>query len=164
MQIAPCHATEDGVDTLYIWGITHGRFGGVSLARLPAAGVEDPAAWRYFAGLDGGVPQWDADEAAAELVVDDTVGELSVVWNPYLRRWLMAYLKEGAGVVVREGLAPWGPWGAPITLVRAADVPGLYGPYMLPRYTADGGRTIYFTLSVWEPYQVFWYRAELDRR
>ena len=28
-------------------------------------------------------------------VVDDTAGELSVVWNAYLERWLMTYLKEG---------------------------------------------------------------------
>ena len=66
------------------------------------------------------------------------------MWNPYLDRWLMTYLKEGEGVVLREGLAPWGPWGDPIDLVGASEQPGLYAPFMNDRYTADGGRTVYF--------------------
>lgn len=162
VQISPAHVTIDGADWLYAWGITHGRFGGVSLARVPFAQVEDPAAWQYFAGQkNGGKPRWAADAEDAELVVDDTVGELSVVWNEHLDRWIMTYLAEGRGVVLREGLSPWGPWGEPIELVGATEVPGLYAPYMMPRYTEDGGRTIYFTLSIWDPYNVFWYRAEL---
>jgi len=163
VQIAPYHVRENGVDTLYVWGITHGRFGGVSLAKVPAAGVEDAAAWRYYTGLDGaGNPTWSNDVTAAKLVVDDMVGELSVVWNPYLERWIMTYSKGGAAVI-REGLAPWGPWGGTITVVTKDDAPGLYAPYMLDRYTAEGGRRIYFTLSIWDPYEVFWYRADLTK-
>ncbi|WP_129785156.1 DUF4185 domain-containing protein [Promicromonospora panici] len=171
VQISPAHVTVGGRDWLYVWGVTHGRFGGVSLARVPAAQVEDPAAWQYFAGLaDGGAgsgadaaPRWAADPVDAALVLDDTVGELSVVWNDHLDRWIMTYLAEGRGIVLREGLSPWGPWGEPFELVGATEVPGPYAPYMLPRYTEDGGRTIYFALSIWDPYNVFWYRAELAR-
>ena len=164
VQISPFHVTEDGVDTLYVWGVTHGRWGGVSLAKVAAADVEDAAAWRYFAGADGdGAPRWSASPDDAELVVDDTVGELSVVWNDHLDRWLMTYLREGTGVVMREGITPWGPWSDTHVVIAADEVPGLYAPYMLPRYTEDGGRVVYFTLSIWDPYNVFWYRAELDR-
>jgi hypothetical protein len=174
VQISPAHVTIGGRDWLYVWGVTHGRFGGVSLARVPAAQVEDPGAWQYFAGSkhagkddagkdDAGKPRWSADPANAELVLDDTVGELSVVWNHHLDRWIMTYLAEGRGIVLREGLSPWGPWGEPFELVGAAEVPGPYAPYMLPRYTEHGGRTIYFTLSIWDPYNVFWYRADLVR-
>ena len=28
-------------------------------------------------------------------------------------------------------------------------------------YVADDGKTIYFGLSLWEPYNVFWYKAGL---
>ena len=164
VQISPVHVTEGGIDTLYVWGITHGRFGGVSLAKVEAAEVEDPAAWRYWTGTDAsGAPLWGTSPDDAQLVVDDTVGELSVVWNDHLDRWLMTYLSEGTGVVMREGITPWGPWAEPKTVVAASDVPGLYAPYMLPRYTEDGGRVVYFTLSVWDPYNVFWHRTELDR-
>jgi hypothetical protein len=164
VQISPLHVTEDGVDTLYVWGIPSGRFGGVSLARVPASEVESADAWRYFGGVDdAGEPIWRADAASAALVVDGTVGELSVVRNEYLDRWIMTTLEEGTGIVIREGITPWGPWGEPITLLPADEVPGPYAPYMLERYTHDGGRVIYFTLSIWDPYNVFWYRAELSK-
>ena len=95
--------------------------------------------------------------------MDDTLGELSVVWNEYLGRWLMTYLKEGTGIVMREGLAPWGPWGEPVPVLGADALPGLYAPFMAPQYVRDGGRTLYFSLSFWGPYNVFWYKAELQR-
>jgi hypothetical protein len=164
VQISPFHVQIDGEDWLYVWGITHGRFGGVSLARVKASEVEDERRWQYFAGTTAdGQPRWRNDVTAAKEVLDDTVGELSVVWNDYLGRWIMTYLAEGRGVVIRDSPTPWGPWGDEKVLVSDTDVPGLYAPYMLPRYTADGGRTIYFTLSVWDPYNVFWYRARLDK-
>jgi hypothetical protein len=164
VQVSVAHATEGGTDWLYVWGITHGRFGGVRLARVPADRVEAPSAWRYYSGTSHGRADWSVSQAKAVLVVDDTVGELSVVWSDYLQRWIMTSSRAGTGAVIREGISPQGPWGAPRTLVSEADVPGLYAPFMLPRYTSDGGRTIYFTLSIWDPYEVFWYRADLEKR
>src|SRR5690606_23706290 len=117
-----------------------------------------------FTGVnENGSPLWGGDSTQAGIVVDDTVGELSVVWNEYLDRWIMTYLKEGTGVVMREGTTPWGPWGDAIEIVSATDVPGLYAPYMSEAFTEDGGKTIYFTLSIWDPYNVFWYKAELEK-
>lgn len=162
VQVAPAHISDAGTDWLYFWGITHGRFSGVSLMKVEASKVESADAYRYFTGTDSeGEPTWGADPDAAELVLDDTVGELSVVWNAYLGRWLMTYLKEGVGAVVREGITPWGPWGEAQTLVGATEVPGPYAPFMNEKYVSDGGRTIYFGLSIWDPYNVFWYKAEL---
>ncbi len=148
---------------LYFWGVTHGRFGGVALMKVAEGDVETPGAYRYFAGKAAdGSPIWSADQGAAATIVQDTVGELSVVWNEHLSRWLMTYTNGGgAGATIREGMTPWGPWGEAITLVSSADVPGLYSPYMHPRFVTNGGRTIYFALSVWGPYNVFWYRADL---
>jgi hypothetical protein len=164
VQVAPAHVSDGGVDWIYFWGITHGRFSGVSLMKVEASKVEDPGAYRYFTGTDAaGAPEWGTDPAAAALVVDDTVGELSVVWNPYLNRWLMSYLKEGVGDVLREGITPWGPWGDPVTLVGVDEVSTSYAPFMNAHYVADGGRIIYFGLSIWDPYNVFWYRAELTK-
>ena len=148
---------------LHFWGVTHGRFGGVRLMKVPEDRVEEQDAYRYYTGTDGaGAPVWSAEEAAATTIVDDTVGELSVVWNAHLSRWLMTYTNGGGlGVTIREGVHPWGPWGEPITLLSQQDVPGLYSPYQLPKYVGNGGSTIYFTLSVWDPYNVYWYRADL---
>jgi hypothetical protein len=126
--------------------------------------VEKQGAYRYFTGLSAdGAPRWSTAISAAKTIVDGTVGELSVVWSGYLDRWLMTYTDGGSGSAsIREAAAPWGRWSDAMTLVSAADVPGgLYAPFMLPKYTANHGRTIYFTLSKWGPYNVFWYRAEL---
>ncbi|MCC3375378.1 DUF4185 domain-containing protein [Cohnella sp. REN36] len=166
IQISPYLVKDSGSKDaeLYLWGIPSGRFGGVKLMKVAEPSLERLSDYRYYAGLDDrGRPIWSADLAEAKTVVDDTAGELSVVWNPYLKRWLMTYLKEGRGVVIREGLSPWGPWGEPIDLVTSAEQPGLYGPFMNERYTTDGGRTIYFTLSLWDPYNVFWFRASLEK-
>lgn len=75
----------------------------------------------------------------------------------------MTYLKEGTGIVIREGILPWGPWGPDIVLVNKAEYPGLYAPFMNTNMTEDGGKTIYFTLSLWGPYNVFWMKATLEK-
>jgi hypothetical protein len=151
---------------LYFWGVTHGRFGGVQLMKVPERDVARQSAYRYFAGTAGdGTPKWSESSSAAKTIVKGTVGELSVVWNTYLHRWLMTYTDGGASsAAMREAASPWGAWSDATTLVSQADVPGLYAPYMLPEYTANNGRTIYFTLSKWGPYNVFWYRADLVKK
>jgi hypothetical protein len=157
---------------LYFWGVTHGRLGGVQLMKVRERDVEMHGAYRYFTGLSAdGAPRWSASMSAAKTIVHGTVGELSVVWNSYLDRWLMTYTDGGsaytdgasATAAIREAAAPWGPWSDAKTLVSAA-FPGLYAPYMLPHYTTNHGRTIYFTVSKWGPYNVFWYRADLAKK
>ncbi|WP_084557585.1 DUF4185 domain-containing protein [Hamadaea tsunoensis] len=154
-------AEHDG--DLYFWGVTHGRFGGVRLMKVAVAEVETPSAYRYFTGTGtNGEPVWSPDQDAARTIVDDTVGELSVVWNGYLSRWLMTYSNGGdGGTSLREGVTPWGPWSEARTLVSKADVPGLYAPFLSPVAAATSTSTIYFTLSVWDPYNVYWYKADL---
>jgi hypothetical protein len=150
---------------LYFWGVTHGRFGGVQLMKVAEEDVEDQSAYRYFTGTKGSTPQWDKDISKARTIVDGTVGELSVVWNAYLDRWLMTSTDGGgAGATIREGITPWGPWSEPIGLLSQEDLPGVYAPYLHPAYVENGGKTVYFTVSQWDPYQVFWYRADLVRK
>ncbi|WP_372635418.1 DUF4185 domain-containing protein [Cohnella sp.] len=163
VQVSP-YRVQDGDDPpeIYFWCIPSGRYGGVQLMKVGEEQVENPDEYRYFAGTDEkGAPIWSARMADAKTVVEDSVGELSVVWNPYLERWLMTYLNEGSGVVIREGLTPWGPWGGKIELVSPIQYPGLYAPFMNERYTAEGGKTVYFALSLWDPYNVFWFKASL---
>lgn len=162
VQVAPAHVSDGGVDYLYLWGIPAGRFGGLRLMRVPEASVEDLSAYRYFAGTDAaGAPTWSPDLGAARLVVDDQVGEPSVVWNPYLRRWLLTAQQGNGSVMVWEGTSPWRWTDQPRLLVDATEHPGLYAPFMNPAFVADGGRRIFFTLSLWGPYNVFWFSADL---
>ncbi|MEA5118129.1 MAG: DUF4185 domain-containing protein [Propionicimonas sp.] len=163
VQLAQVPLTADGRDWIYLWGIPSGRFGSVKLMRVPASddAVADPASYEYFAGTHSEAPRWSPREAEAVTVLDGPVGELSVMWSTHLERWLLTTMAGNADAVVFEGLSPWGPWSPPHTITTQTETPGLYAPYMTPRYVSDNGRRIYFTLSVWGPYQVFWYSMDL---
>lgn len=165
IQWAAADVTDAGTRHVYIWAIPAGRFGGVALMRVPATieAVESQSSYEYFAGVEGATPRWSSQMSDAELVLPPTVGELSVMWSTYLERWIMTYSDAG-NAYIREGITPWGPWGDPIELLSRTEYPGLYSPYMEPRYVSADGRTIYFTLSLWDPYNVFWFSADLDRQ
>lgn len=166
IQVATAHVQDAGTEYVYFWAIPSGRFGGVQLMRVPAAeqSVEDAAAYSYFCGVDAsGTPCWSAEMSDAQTIVEGTIGELSVMWSTYLERWIMTYSDAG-NAYIREGITPWGPWGDPIELVSGIDYPGLYSPYLNPRYVANDGRTVYFTLSLWGPYNVFWFSVDLEKR
>lgn len=165
VQVTTALVSDGGADYVYLWGIPAGRFGAVQLMRVRATTteVEDPSAYEYFAGTDReGGARWSPHEEAAETVLPGTIGELSVMWSSYLERWVMTY-SDGGSAYIREGLSPWGPWGEPIPIASPSEYPGLYAPYLHPRYVDDGGRRLYFTMSLWEPYNVFWFSLDLDR-
>lgn len=164
IQVATANVRDGGVDYICFWAIPAGRFGGVQLMRVRAevSAAESQDGYEYFAGMSGEEPKWSHAMSDAITVVEGTIGELSVMYSDYLDRWIMTYSDAG-NAYIREGITPWGPWGDPIEVVSAADYPGLYSPYLNPRYTSGGGRTIYFTLSLWGPYNVFWFAIDLER-
>jgi len=152
-------------DKLYVWGTPPGRHGGVKLARVDPENVDIFAAYEYFAGLDSqNDPLWISDEFSAPLIVEPTVGEMSVMWNEAAQAWTMLYLNHDAWAIeLREAPEPWGPWSQPITVARGEDFPGgLYGSYMNPLYIESQGKVFYFTMSLWEPYDVFLVKAKLN--
>lgn len=164
VQITSAQITEGGTDWVYIWAIPSGRFGGVALMRVEAttAAVERIDAYEYFAGVEGVSPKWSTSLADAELVVSPTVGEHSVIWSSYLERWIMTYSDIG-NAYIREGITPWGPWGEALEVISVDEYHGLYSPYMHPKYVSADGRTVYFTMSLWGPYNVYWFSMELEK-
>lgn len=165
IQLAAVPVEDADGEQIYFWSIPAGRFGEVRLMRVAAevGAVEDQDAYTYFRGVgEDGEPLWSTSMADAEVLVEGTIGELSVMRSDYLDRWVMTYSDAG-NAYIREGITPWGPWGEPIELVSGRDYPGLYSPYLNPRYVDEAGRRIYFTLSLWGPYNVVWFSAELVR-
>ncbi len=149
---------------LLFYGIPAGRFGAARLMRVPRswASVLTPHSYQYFAGTDrAGAPRWSSAPGHAIVVAQAPVGELSVIYNPGLKRWLMTYLQGGGDLVIRTAAHYWGPWSEPCSLATQQEYPGLYGAYMNPHFLADNGRTIYFVMSQWGPYRIFWMRATL---
>lgn len=143
---------QDGF--VYLYGIPAGRFGSVRLARVASDRMLDLAAYSYWDGTD-----WIAGDPSAALdIVSAPVGELSVRWSEYHRRWLMMYLDEDrAAIVLRTSAAIDGPWSDARTVLTAESQPQLYAPYLLP--SVGEGPDLYFTMSVWEPYNVLLMRA-----
>jgi hypothetical protein len=161
------------------------------LAWMPLDQVSDRTSWRYFAGLGAdGRPAWSASEDDAQpLFHQPCIGELSVDLVPELGRWVLLYnCDQPAGIEMRTATVPW-DWSADSTTLaddgpchfvhQPADPPcdavsdpgreqqrgGVYGPYLIPRFTRprDDGADVYFAMSTWNPYAVVLMRVTLAR-
>ena len=182
-----------------LWASGRYRGSNVYLAYLPLDRVDgNPRPFlHYLTGVSPvtGRPNWDDDsgeDKALPLFDQPCVGELSVTWNPHLRRWLMLYNCDNPrGINYRTASQPWGPWSEPGVLFdprtdggychfmhdggancdRVSDPNredvdgGEYGPYVIPSLTTATATetTIYYTLSTWNPYEVMLMRATLSR-
>jgi hypothetical protein len=156
-QVAVMRDPAPGSTMLYIFGTPCGRFGAVKLMTVDQSQILDKSAYRYFAGLDGfGFPVWSAEEAEAMTVAGGPAGEMSAAYSPYLQQYVLTYLDQPKeGIVMRQAPQPWGPWGPPTLIARHADFPFLYGPFMSPAFFKDNGRTFYYMLSQFGPYNTF---------
>ncbi|WP_328811308.1 DUF4185 domain-containing protein [Rhodococcus sp. NBC_00294] len=144
---------------LYQFGTPNGRFGAAFLARVQPADILDLTKYEYSTG-DVARP-WSTDVADSKKVVDEPVGELSVSWNAYLKKYVMLYGDENQGsIVARTATDPQGPWSPMTTLLgRAETIGGVYAPYIHPK---SSGRDLYFTASRWSDYNVMLLKTDLD--
>ena len=141
---------------VYLFGTPNGRLGSVYLARVFYLRLLDKGAYQYWDGRDWQIGR----EAAAAPVAHGPVGEMSVAYNSFFRRWLMVSLDVNRNaILLRDAPALTGPWSEGTTLVKGADYPALYGGFIDPLH--NNGKDLYFTLSQWRPYNVFWMHATL---
>ncbi len=106
---------------LVIFGSGRYRSSDVYLAVKPAAELDKPGGFLFYAG---GLswPQWSRAESSAvplfgEGCAGELVGELSVRWNPLLDAWTCLYNADWpadrssvGGIVMRWARRPYGPW------------------------------------------------------
>ena len=107
---------------------SRGRFGPAQLMRAPNSwsSVLTPHSYQYFAGTDSaGAPRWSNSPGQATVVAPAPVGELSVIYNAGLKRWLMTYLQGAATWSSVRPAHYWGPWSQPCSLATQRDYPGL---------------------------------------
>ncbi len=143
---------------VYAVGTPCGRFGSARLARVPKEKILDPDAWEYFSAGN----RWTANPKDAVEIIPAPVGEGSILWNPGLQRWMYTYLNEKTtSIELREAESPWGVWSAPLVLARAAEYPQLYGAFLTPSFLKDNGKTLYFVMSMFGPYNTFIMKAQL---
>lgn len=143
---------------LYLFGIPGGRFGLLKLARVPEQSVLDFRCYEYWTGH-----YWEQKAVGrAAAILPPPVGELSVRWSKHLRKWVMMYLDERRGaIVLRTAEHLVGPWSKPEVVTTSKEYPQLYAPYMLPHAESEGG--LYFTMSLFRPYNVYLMRTSLDQ-
>jgi hypothetical protein len=115
---------------LVIFGSGDYRRSNVRVAFQPAEQIGSRANVRYFAGLErAGQPTWSArEEDAVQLFDQPCVGEFSVSYNRFIRKWIMLYNCMGGGklrgINLRTADHPWGPWSAAQVLFEPWDDKG----------------------------------------
>jgi len=102
---------------LLMFGSGHYRKSDVRLAYQPVDKIEFPSSICYFVGMDGeGQPNWSCkEEDAVPLFDQPCVGELSVRFNRFTRKWIMLYNcgTDRQLINMRTADYPWGPWSDP---------------------------------------------------
>lgn len=151
--IEPSQIVEAG-GWLYLFGIHEfGAGRGVALARVRPQDIENPDKYEFYCGAGVAFSRKPAD--VAELV-GDISGQVSVAWNPYLNKFVMASSSDffhPREIRFLLADAPYGPWkpaahievperrqGKPVELVYCA--------YLHPELFRDNGRIMNLTFSL----------------
>ena len=150
------YAKRDGY--VYMVGTEIGRKTSARLARIKEEYMLDYNEYEYW---DGENKIWSkGDESRATVILDGTVGELSVMYHEKYQCWIVMYFdEEEYAICYRTASELNGTWSKEHILVSGNDYPQLYGSYMHP--FANNGDQIYFTMSLWSPYNVFFMRADI---
>jgi hypothetical protein len=140
---------------VYILGVPGGRWGGVKLARVRADQMLHISSYRYWTGSDFSAKT----ESAGAQIVAPAVGEFSVAWNSYYRKWIMLLTDGSSGnVMMRTASCLTGPWtDAELVIPPEAAVP--YAPFLAPRW--NDSPNIYFAVSLYGTYGVWWWHTQL---
>lgn len=145
-------------DRVYVFGTEQGRVGGVYVARVKASKLLDKNAYEYWSG-----GHWTRGlKAEPTPVVSGGVGEVSVMWSPSLRQWLMVATDVFRnGIVLRQANSPVGPWTDARVIASGTNYPSIYGANIHPW---SKGNDLYFTMSQWTSYNVYLMHATVTRR
>ncbi len=158
---------ENGM--LYLYGNIGSGHGEVYLMAVEEGNLLKRDAYSFYAGMDErGNPRWSLNEDDAVIVVDHNERELGITYNAYLSRYLLTGMDcYNNQVVVQESSTLYGPWSDASTLIQSAYTPhhsSCYGAYTLPDMVENGGQSMYFTLTEWNPYQVLWMRVDFAKK
>jgi hypothetical protein len=143
---------------VYMIGTRPGRDSSARLARFLESDIENRGNYEYW---DSSTGEWiKGDESRAAIIINDKVGELSFIYNEKYAKWIIAYFNaDRYAITMRTAEYITGPWSEPYELAAGKDYAQLYGSFFHP--ISVTGDNLYFTMSMWMPYNVFLMKAEL---
>ena len=159
-------ATKPGDEYCYMMGARTGagyRKSSARLARFRHSDILDKSQYEFWNSKDG---MWiKGDESKAGDVLDGTVGEMSLMYFEQYDRWVAMYFDSAAyAICYRSAARVNGPWSEEHVLCRGTDwrYAQLYGSFIHPACAKKewGSAPVYWTISQWQPYNVFLMKAE----
>lgn len=160
------YAKRPGDPYCYMVGSQSGRGYRNSVAKLARFTYDNILNQNSYEYWNGNKMTWvKGNENEATTVLNGTIGEMSVVWLERYGRWLALYFsQENYAICYRTAARINGPWSEERVLVSGWDsrYAQLYGSYVHPLSTKPDSETIYYTLSQWQPYNVFWMKANVS--
>lgn len=132
---------------------------GVGMFRVPKDKIMDRNEYEYFAGMDGNNnPQWTKDLTLRKPAFSDPngVGEVQVVFNPALRRYLLTtwHAKNGSWGIF-DAAEPWGPWTTVAYYEKWIDSTFKFGFTFPQKWMSIDGKTMYMIFSGTKIYDSF---------
>jgi hypothetical protein len=137
---------------LYLFGI--GDVGGrkcVTLARVRPPWIERPESYEFFNG-----EEFSGRRESAAALVEDISGQVSVAWNDYLGKYVMATSSDVSNprdIFLRVADTPTGPWSPAVARIQVPEtrqgkrVSLVYCAYLHPERFRGNGKVIVLTFS-----------------
>ena len=176
-----CYPVDGKDGYVYIFGRRAGRQHGIKVARVSYANIEKFDEHEYYCGNDNdGNAIWKKGREGLAGLNNDTVGlivkepasNMSVMWNEYLGKWMLVYLKaESKNIVYRLSDTIWGNYGDYNVILEKDfftedgvnhEVLGVewsfdksnsvvYGAFVHEKYQEENGKSFYLILSITDP-------------
>lgn len=150
---------------IYIYGIPGGRNGACQVGRTTKENFLNFEEYEYLVAEEtwvkgsAGLNQLKGDDSYC--IIDPIVSEMSVVYNPYLGKYMTVFYRNSK-LVMMTADTPYSKFGNSVTLLDQTDYNGIYGGFIHPEFLADGGQSFYMTVSCWEVYNVYWVKVVLN--
>ncbi|MCH5599172.1 DUF4185 domain-containing protein [Niabella ginsengisoli] len=159
-----CYAKKDG--WVYMIGTLSGRGSAAYLCRFKEENITDLKLYEYWNSSSNKWVTGVEDEATP--IIEAPVGEASIIFNETVKRWIIMYSYDpnldptkafkNSGLVYRDSKSLHGNWSSPKMVMGKDSLQG-YAPFIHP--LSKKGKYLYFTKSLWKPYNVFLARADI---
>lgn len=160
------YAKRPGDPYCYMVGTQTGRGYRNSVAKVARFAYDDILDKNAYEFWNGNKRAWiKGRESEATTIMHGTIGELSVMWLERYNRWIALYFSaEKYAICYRSAARIIGPWSEERVLCSGWDerYAQLYGSYIHPLSTRPDAEEIYYTLSQWQPYNVFLMKATVS--